>query len=147
MVHALSNDRALRSGNCAYPFDAYHHNLYCIDDAREMKINILTAPVNSVVLRSQMLTLIKTALGGDLDAAYLYRSRARGDAKPDSDWDLLVMLHDDADWSEARAKMRRLTGEIAGDINERLSILPLRWSDADENAGLLTNVAREEQFL
>lgn len=37
MVHALSNDRALRSGNYAYPFDAYHHNLYCIDDAREMK--------------------------------------------------------------------------------------------------------------
>jgi hypothetical protein len=57
------------------------------------------------------------------------------------------MLRDDADWPKARAKMRRLTGQLAEEINERVSILPLRWSDADDHAGLLTNVAREGQRL
>ena len=77
----------------------------------------------------------------------LYGSRARGDAGPDSDWDVLVMLHDNADWLEARAKMRRLIGKIAEDTNERVSILPLRWTDANEHAGLLANVAREGRPL
>lgn len=107
----------------------------------------LVAPHDSEVLRGRIRSLIETELGRELDAAYLYGSRARGDARPDSDWDVLVMLHDDADWPKARAKMRRLTGQLAEEVNERVSILPLRWSDADEHAGLLTNVAREGQRL
>lgn len=86
---------------------------------------------------------IELALGRDLDSAFLYGSRARGDAGPDSDWDVLVMLHDDADWLKAREKMRHLTGKIAEDTNERVSIFPLRWMDANEHAGLLANVAHE----
>ncbi|MFN7397915.1 MAG: nucleotidyltransferase domain-containing protein [Sandaracinobacter sp.] len=105
------------------------------------------APHDSAVLRDRIRSLIETELGRELDAAYLYGSRARGDARPDSDWDVLVMLHDDADWTKARAKMRRLTGQLAEEANERVSILPLRWSDANEHAGLLTNVAREGQRL
>lgn len=99
--------------------------------------------LDSVVLRRRIRSLIENELGRDLDAAYLYGSRARGDARQDSDWDVLVMLHEGADWPKARAKMRRLTGKLAEETNERISILPLRWSDADQHAGLLTNVASE----
>lgn len=109
--------------------------------------NSLTAPYDNAALRGRIRSLIETELGHDLDAAYLYGSRARGDARTDSDWDVLVMLHDDADWSKARAKMRRLIGQLSEETNECVSILPLRWSDADEHAGLLTNVAREGQCL
>lgn len=105
------------------------------------------APLKAKALRSRLRTLIETALGPDLDVAYLYGSRARGDARPDSDWDVLVMLHDNADWPKARAKMRSLSGKIAEEANELVSILPLRWTDADEHAGLLANVAREGQRL
>jgi predicted nucleotidyltransferase len=110
-------------------------------------MNIPITPVDSAIVRSRIRSSIEKALGRDLDAAYLYGSHARGDAGPESDWDVLVMLHDNADWSKARSEMRRLTGEIAEETNERVSILPLRWSDADEHAGLLTNVAREAQSL
>jgi predicted nucleotidyltransferase len=67
------------------------------------------APLDATDLRKRIRSLIETALGRDLDATYLYGSRARGDAGPDSDWDVLVMLHDHADRRQARAKMRRLT--------------------------------------
>jgi predicted nucleotidyltransferase len=109
--------------------------------------NNLMAHHDSAVLRGRIRSLIETELGRQLDAAYLYGSRARGDARPDSDWDVLVMLRDDADWPKARAKMRRLTGQLAEESSERVSILPLRWLDADDHAGLLTNVAREGQRL
>ncbi len=34
---------------------------------------------------------LRNGLGGDLVAAVLFGSRARGDARPDSDWDILVL--------------------------------------------------------
>ncbi|MHB9879018.1 nucleotidyltransferase domain-containing protein [Pacificimonas sp. ICDLI1SI03] len=107
----------------------------------------IMAPRGSAALRSRIRYLIETALGRDLDAAYLYGSHARGDAGSDSDWDVLVILHESADWRKSRAQMRQLTGQLAEETNEFVSILPLRWSDADEHAGLLTNVAREGQRL
>ena len=110
-----------------------------------MNNHIIASP--DTALRERLRTLIEAALGRDLDAIYLYGSRARGDAGPDSDWDVLVMLHDDANCPKARAAMRRLTGQMAEATNERVSILPLRWADANEHAGLLANVAREGQRL
>lgn len=112
-----------------------------------MTASAIETPGDASVIRSQLRSSIEMALGRDLDATYLYGSRSRGDAGPDSDWDVLVMLHDDADWLKARAEMRYLTGRMAEETNERVSILPLRWADADEHAGLLANVAREGQAL
>ncbi len=37
---------------------------------------------------------LKRAFGDRLDAVVLYGSRARGDFRPDSDWDLLVVVED-----------------------------------------------------
>ena len=44
-----------------------------------------------------MLDALKTAVHKTegMGLAYLYGSRARGDAKPDSDWDVLVVLDKD----------------------------------------------------
>lgn len=112
-----------------------------------MTVSANIKPPNTTAIRKQLRSSIELALGRDLDSAFLYGSRARGDAGPDSDWDVLVMLHDNADWLKARAKMRRLIGKIAEDTNERVSILPLRWTDANEHAGLLANVAREGRPL
>lgn len=40
-----------------------------------------------------VVTALQTALGDNLIALILFGSRARGDAHPDSDWDLLLIAH------------------------------------------------------
>src|SRR4051794_11292855 len=42
-------------------------------------------------------------------AVILYGSRARGDAMPDSDWDLLVLVDGPVDWRREEALRRPLT--------------------------------------
>lgn len=104
-------------------------------------------PSETALFRSDIRARIQTALGADLDQALLYGSRARGDATPDSDWDVLVVLKDHSDLSSARRKMRDLTGALAEETNECVSIIALRRLDADLYVGLLTNIAQEGQAL
>lgn len=42
--------------------------------------------------RDTLAQTLKAALGNDLRAAVLFGSRARGDAAPDSDWDVLLVV-------------------------------------------------------
>lgn len=92
-------------------------------------------------------SLVEKELGSDVLAIYLYGSQARGDATPDSDWDILVMLSDRVDWLEARSKLRSLSGKLAEENNELVSFFPLRSMDAPDHAGLLSNVVREGRRL
>lgn len=108
---------------------------------------VTRTPPDTALFRSDIRARIQAALGPDLDQALLYGSRARGDAKPDSDWDVLVLLKDHGDLSSARRKMRDLTGALAEETNECVSIIALRWLDADSYVGLLANVAQEGQAL
>ena len=46
------------------------------------------------------------------EAVYLFGSRARGDARPDSDYDLLVIVSDDAPRVRAPSRQRLVSPEI-----------------------------------
>jgi predicted nucleotidyltransferase len=65
--------------------------------------------LGAVALRKRIQSLIEAALGPDLDEVYLFGFRARGDAGLESDWDVLVMVHKNAEWCKTRSEMRRLT--------------------------------------
>jgi predicted nucleotidyltransferase len=55
---------------------------------------------------------LSSALGNDLHALWLYGSRARGTAQPESDVDLLVIANGG----------RERYGRIAGDLSEEVAI-------------------------
>jgi predicted nucleotidyltransferase len=103
--------------------------------------------ITSDRLRALLGNRIKQVLGSDLKSVFLYGSQARGDSTPQSDWDVLVILQDNAESEDCRRKMRKLSGMIAEETGEIISILTMRWSDANENAGLLKNVAEEGEKL
>jgi len=43
---------------------------------------------------------LQSTLGSRLEAIYLYGSRARGEARPDSDIDILIVVHGEHDYLE-----------------------------------------------
>ena len=50
--------------------------------------------MDEAALRAQILGRVSSAFGDRFARAWLYGSRARGDARPDSDWDIAVELSD-----------------------------------------------------
>jgi predicted nucleotidyltransferase len=78
--------------------------------------------VHSTMRRSTLLREVKKAvLAVDQSAeVILYGSRARGDARPDSDWDLLILVDGPAD-EDARRKIRHAVYEIEWDTGQVLS--------------------------
>jgi predicted nucleotidyltransferase len=69
-------------------------------------------PLSREKLDSILLSLrvgLENLLGGQLSGVYLYGSHARGDARPDSDIDVLVVLEGDFDYSQ----MLELTSDLA----------------------------------
>ena len=73
-------------------------------------------------LRSGVLTALSDGLGDRLVAVVLFGSRARGEARPDSDWDLLVVAEGlPSSPFQRRAYVRSL---LPADCRARVSLLP-----------------------
>lgn len=67
---------------------------------------------------------VRAAYADRVERIVLYGSRARGDARADSDWDIAVFLHDMHDfWQESR-KLSDMATEILIDTGELLTPLP-----------------------
>jgi predicted nucleotidyltransferase len=71
------------------------------------------------------------------EQVWLFGSRARGDAKPWSDWDLFVVLPDDAPEQQLDPvqafKLQRGSGVYA-------DVLPCRASDFRDNRGVINTI-------
>ncbi|HEY7294445.1 MAG TPA: nucleotidyltransferase domain-containing protein [Dehalococcoidia bacterium] len=82
------------------------------------------------------------------DRIYLFGSRARGDARPDSDWDLMVILPESAEPKIRRAQRAHLA--LAG---VRLPVDILVWTrkefdwQAQASASLPATILREGRVL
>lgn len=79
----------------------------------------------------------------EVNVILLYGSRARGDANDDSDWDVLVVLHDHVDPGPVRRRLLELTGDLVERHDELVQFVALRWKDANDAVGLVENAARE----
>lgn len=81
---------------------------------------------------------------------YLYGSRARGTMKPDSDWDLLILLNNDKITTEVERNVTSPLYDLEFEIGEVIS--PMIYSEKEWNSKhrvtpFYSNVMREGKLL
>ncbi|MFZ1110543.1 MAG: nucleotidyltransferase domain-containing protein [Rhodomicrobium sp.] len=83
--------------------------------------------------------------GERIERVVLFGSRARGDARPDSDYDVLVFLKnfDLASRHEEMARISKITAGIIQDTGEMISALPYPAGSYRARTPLMHAVRRE----
>jgi predicted nucleotidyltransferase len=82
--------------------------------------------------------------GDRLVKLILFGSHARGEAKPDSDIDLLAVLKSPVSQVQEISYMSNLRVKILLERNELVSIIPVTEEDySKRNAGFLRNIRKE----
>jgi predicted nucleotidyltransferase len=86
-------------------------------------------------LLSELRRGLEESYGERLRGLYLYGSRARGESKPDSDVDVLVVLDDIRHYYRDLEQTAELVSELSlrYDVNiSRILVSASQWTDGDE---------------
>ncbi len=94
---------------------------------------------------------VLTRFRAELDAAYgariervvLFGSRARGDARPDSDYDIAVFLRDYRSFGREIGALVSIGTGILFDTGAVISALPMPEGSYDDRTGLMHEMRRE----
>jgi len=81
-----------------------------------------------------------------LAEAYLFGSRARGNPKPDSDWDILILINDSKVTNEIEDKFRKELYDIELDSGQVISTFVYTknyWKNTMVYSPLYKNVRKE----
>jgi predicted nucleotidyltransferase len=99
-------------------------------------------PTESYVL-VRFRAALRELYGEQLERVILYGSRARGEARPDSDYDVAVFLRDLADrWAEAD-RIAIVATEILNETGAVIHAMPYRASDYGERTPLMHEIRQE----
>ena len=85
--------------------------------------------------------------GARLQRVVLFGSRARGDARPDSDWDIAVFLKDrESFWTES-GRLAEIETDLLYETGAVINALPLRAGLDPERSPLMREIVREGRDL
>ena len=75
--------------------------------------------------------------GGRLERVVLFGSRARGDAKPDSDYDVAVFINDAGTFTDESARLAAVSTDILFDTGAVISAIPFVAGAWRERTGFM----------
>ena len=81
--------------------------------------------------------------GERIERVVLFGSRARGDARPDSDYDVAVFLKELIGFGEEMERIAEIETDILYDTGAVINALPLRAGSYQERTGLMQELRRE----
>jgi predicted nucleotidyltransferase len=86
---------------------------------------------------------LDTMYGQRIDRVILFGSRARGDSRPDSDYDVAVFLRDLPDRFSELYRLADLSTELIGETGEFVHAMPYPASAYDERTPLMREIRLE----
>jgi predicted nucleotidyltransferase len=86
---------------------------------------------------------LREIYGNRLERAVLFGSRARGDARPDSDYDVAVFLRDMGDRFAEMDRLADLSTNILDEMGEFIHAMPYRAGSYDERTPLMHEIRAE----
>ena len=127
----------------AYRPYSRHLDAALLAPANNMQISSYPMQVTADPVVVDFATRLKQALGAHLRELWLFGSRARGEARPDSDYDLLILVDHDA--NELRDRVLDLQVEMLDRHDALVTTLLHTQDDWQRQQGypLAINIARE----
>jgi predicted nucleotidyltransferase len=103
--------------------------------------------MSATAVTDPALTRFRKALdetyGARIERVVLYGSRARGDARPDSDYDVAVFLRDMDNRDPELYRLADLSTRIIEETGEFVHAMPYRAGSYDERTPLMREIRRE----
>ncbi|MBV8180985.1 MAG: nucleotidyltransferase domain-containing protein [Mycobacterium sp.] len=101
----------------------------------------------AVLINDPTLTRFRQAVerlyGSRLERVVLYGSRARGDARPDSDYDVAVFLRDMEDRGAELWRLADLSSRIIDETGDVVHAMPYPAAAYNERTPLMREIRRE----
>jgi predicted nucleotidyltransferase len=94
-------------------------------------------------IMSRFRAALDKAYGARIERVVLFGSRARGDARPDSDYDVVVFLKGLDNFGEEAGRIAEIETDILYDTGAVINALPLKAGSYLEAIGLMGELRRE----
>jgi predicted nucleotidyltransferase len=92
----------------------------------------------------QIKAYLRQRFGDSIESILLYGSYARGSAKPESDIDLLVLVHDSLNPAEVRQSLSDILYDILLEHDELVSVIVLPKSFYEASDSMFLHHVRQE---
>jgi predicted nucleotidyltransferase len=92
---------------------------------------------------SRFRAALDEAYGGRVERVVLFGSRARGDARPDSDYDVAVFLKDLDNFGQEARRIAEIETDILYDTGAVINAMPFKAQSYQERTGLMGELRRE----
>jgi uncharacterized protein len=86
---------------------------------------------------------VNKAYGSRLERVVLFGSRARGDARPDSDYDIAVFIHGPGSFGDEAWRLAEIGTDILYDTGAVINALPLVAGAHEDRTGFMLELRRD----